>query len=122
MLNWCRSSTNTSRWAQTVIRRDLDFSEGVCVGEKHTILFSMADAELFPSHCGSRITYDPYSTDTTKFPVGFVSPLCQLLPCNHIYQQFIRIENTAEVFEQTGEKETASAIAFRLFTGKPGGS
>jgi conjugation system TraG family ATPase len=87
------------------VRRDLDFSEGVCVGEKHTILFSMADTELFPSHCGPRITYDPYSTDTTKFPVGFVSPLCQLLPCNHIYQQFIRIENTAAVSSKLEKKK-----------------
>jgi conjugation system TraG family ATPase len=87
------------------IRRDLDFSNGVTAGEKHTVMFSMANAESLPVYCGPRITHDPYSTDTVKFPVGFVSPICQLLPCNHIYQQFIRIENTAAALRKLEKKK-----------------
>ncbi|MES2006371.1 MAG: TraG family conjugative transposon ATPase [Bacteroidota bacterium] len=87
------------------LRRDLDFSGGVSVGEKHTVMFSIANTESLPAYCGPRITHDPYSTDTVKFPIGFVTPICQLLPCNHIYQQFIRIENTAAVLRKLEKKK-----------------
>ncbi|MDZ4070647.1 MAG: TraG family conjugative transposon ATPase [Sediminibacterium sp.] len=86
------------------IRRDLDFSDGVRVGEKYCSLFTLGNPQDLPSFCGSRMTYDKYSTDTTKFPVGFVAPLCQLLSVNHIYQQFIRIEEPQSVVKELERK------------------
>lgn len=79
------------------IQRDLDFSEGVKVGEKYCVLFSMSGLENFPSHCGSRISYDRYSTESGQFPVGFVTSLGQLLPTDHIYHQYLFIEDVAQV-------------------------
>lgn len=86
------------------LRRDMDLSDGVRIGEKHCSMFSLSDAADLPSHCGSRIHYDKYSTDTSKFPVGFVSSLGQLLPVNHLYQQFIRVEDTAATVKQLEKK------------------
>jgi conjugation system TraG family ATPase len=59
------------------------------VGDKHCALYTLADAEHMPPLCGTRINYDPYSTDRTKFPIGLASPLGQLLNCNHIFNQYV---------------------------------
>ncbi|MGN6401361.1 MAG: TraG family conjugative transposon ATPase [Flavisolibacter sp.] len=72
-----------------VVVKDLSFEENIRVGADYCQVFTLADAENLPSYCGSRINYDKYSTDKTKFSVGFASPLGQLLPCDHIYNQFI---------------------------------
>src|SRR6185503_17649726 len=62
--------------------------------------FTLADANDLPAYCGSRINYDKYSTDKTKFSVGFASPLGQLLPCNHIYNQYIFIEDQQKTIQR----------------------
>src|SRR5690606_34199849 len=71
--------------------RDISFRDGIQVGDKHVQLYTLGDAEDLPALCGSRINYERYSTDKTKFSVGFASTLGQLLPCNHIYNQYIFI-------------------------------
>lgn len=78
---------------KSFILHDITFDDGLKVGPNHCQLFTLADAADLPSYCGSRINYDKYSTDKTKFSVGFASPLGQLLPCNHIYNQYIFIED-----------------------------
>lgn len=87
------------------LRRDLDFSDGVRVGEKYCSLFSFASADDLPSVCGPRITHEKYSTDTVKFSIGFVSPIGQLLGVNHLYQQFIRIEDNEVVMRELEKKK-----------------
>jgi conjugation system TraG family ATPase len=67
------------------IVRDIEFKPEWKIGENNCQLYTMADAEFVPALCGSRINYDKYSTDKTKFSVGFASPIGQLLSCNHIY-------------------------------------
>ena len=87
------------------MRRDMDLSDGVRIGEKHCSMFSLSDAVDLPSHCGPRITHDKYSTDTTKFPVGFVTALGQLLPVNHLYQQFIRVEDPSATVKRLEKRK-----------------
>ncbi len=69
--------------------QDIHFKNGIRIGNKHCQLYTLADAEDLPPLCGSRINYDKYSTDRTKFSTGFASPLGLLLPCNHIFNQYI---------------------------------
>lgn len=76
------------------VSKDISFKDGLTIGDDHCSLFVLSDVEDLPSLCGSRINYDKFSTDRTKFSVGFASPLGQLLNCNHIYNQYIFIENT----------------------------
>jgi len=75
------------------LARDINFEKGISVGENHCELFTLADPIDLPPFCGSRINYDKYSTDNTKFSIGFVTPVGQLLSCNHIYSQYIFIED-----------------------------
>jgi len=86
------------------IIRDIHFQEGLRIGDQHCQLYSLADVEDLPSLCGSRINYDRYSTDKTKFSVGFASPLGQLLSCNHIFNQYIMVEDAHKTIKQLESK------------------
>jgi len=51
------------------------------------------------------MTYDPYSTDKTKFSVGFASSLGLLLDCNHLYSQYIFIDDELKTIKQLEAKK-----------------
>ncbi len=89
---------------KSFILQDINFEDGLKVGPNHCQLFTLADAADLPTYCGSRINYDKYSTDRTKFSVGFASPLGQLLPCNHIYNQYIFIEDPQKTIQKLESK------------------
>ncbi len=55
--------------------------------------------------CGSRVQYDPYSTDVTSFPIGFAAPLGLLLPCNHIYNQYVFIGDAQQTMRKMESKK-----------------
>ena len=79
--------------------KDIHIKDGLKIGENFCQLYVLSDAEDLPAMCGSRINYDKYCTDRTKFSVGFASPLGQLLTCNHIYNQYIIIDDTAKTLK-----------------------
>jgi conjugation system TraG family ATPase len=72
-----------------VLVKDITYKDGIRAGDQYCQLYTLADAQDLPSLCGSRINYDKYSTDRTKFSVGFSSTLGLLLGCNHIYNQYV---------------------------------
>ncbi len=84
--------------------KDISFKDGISIGDDHCKLFALSDVEDMPSLCGSRINYDKYSTDKTKFSIGFASHLGQLLPCNHIYNQYIFIQDVQKTIKQLESK------------------
>ncbi len=86
------------------VLRDIEFDNNLQIGEYHLQLYTMVDAENIPSLCGSRINYDKYSTDRTKFSIGFTSVLGQLLPCNHIYNQYIFIDDVQKTLQKLESK------------------
>lgn len=84
--------------------RDISFKDGIQVGDKQVQIYTLGDAEDLPALCGSRINYERYSTDKTKFSVGFASTLGQLLPCNHIYNQYIFIGDAQATIKRMESK------------------
>ncbi|HEY0744398.1 MAG TPA: TraG family conjugative transposon ATPase [Chryseosolibacter sp.] len=88
----------------TPIVKDISFKDGITIGDDYCKLFVLADVADMPSFCGSRINYDKYSTDKTKFSVGFASHLGQLLPCNHIYNQYIFVQDVHKTIKQLESK------------------
>ena len=73
--------------------RDIEIGHELKIGNLHCQLFTLADVEDLPTICGPRINYDKYSTDKTKFSVGFAAPLGQPLPCNHLYNQYLIVDD-----------------------------
>ena len=76
-----------------LVIRDIRFADTIQVGEQHALLFTLADPEYLPGQCAPKVGYDRYSTDKTRFPMGFAAGLGQLLYCNHVYNQYVCIED-----------------------------
>lgn len=84
--------------------RDMDFSNGIQIGDRYCQLYTLADCMDLPAQCSPRINYDKYSTDRTKFSTGFVSNLGQLLSANHIYNQYIVIGDSEKTLKSLESK------------------
>ena len=98
--NYCNLQTNGNSFL-----RDISFANGIRIGEQECQLYTLADAQDLPALCGSRINYDKYSTDKTKFSVGFASVVGQLLSCNHIYNQYIFIDDATKTIQRLENKK-----------------
>ena len=85
--------------------KDISFQDGIRIGHQYCQLYALSNAQDLPACCGPRINYDPYCGDQSKFPVGFVSAIGQLLPCNHIYNQFLFIEDSAKTLKKLESKK-----------------
>ena len=84
--------------------KDISFQNDLQIGNQYCQLYTLGDAADLPAFCGSRINFDRYSTDKTKFSIGFASTLGQLLPCNHIYNQYIFIEDKQKTMQKLESK------------------
>lgn len=90
--------------AEPHLIKDIIFDDGIQIGDQHAQIFTLGDVEDLPALCGSRINYDRYCTDRTKFSVGFSSVLGQLLSCNHVYNQYIFVEDAAKTITKLESK------------------
>ncbi|MBE9668150.1 TraG family conjugative transposon ATPase [Mucilaginibacter boryungensis] len=84
---------------------DIKFEPEIAVGNKKCQLYTLSDADDLPALCGSRISYEKYSTDKTKFSIGFASALGQLLPCDHLYNQYIFIDDAQQTIKRLEQKK-----------------
>lgn len=84
--------------------KDVHLKDEIRIGDNHGQLFTLADVEDLPALCGSRIDYEPYCTDKTRFSIGFASPLGLLLDCNHIVNQYIFVEDAAKTLKLLEKK------------------
>jgi conjugation system TraG family ATPase len=89
---------------ETPVIRDIAFDPSLRVGDRHCQLYTLADAEKLPGWCSPQINYDSYSTDKTKFPIGFAAGLGPLLRCNHIYNQYIFLEDAPATLKRLEAK------------------
>jgi len=85
--------------------RDIHVKDEIVVGDKKVELYTLCDTENMPALCGSRINYDKYSTDRSKFSVGFASPLGTLLNCNHILSQYIFVSDVQKTIKRLEAKK-----------------
>lgn len=84
--------------------QDIQFKPQLQVGNKVCRIFTLSEAGDLPSLCGSRINYDKYSTDNGKFSIGFPAALGQLLPCNHIYNQYLFLSDSQKTLKDLESK------------------
>jgi conjugation system TraG family ATPase len=88
----------------SLLCKDIEFKEGIQIGDKYCQVYTLGDPADLPALCGSRINYDSYSTDKTKFSIGFATVLGQLLSCNHIYNQYIFINDPQKTIQKLESK------------------
>ncbi|ATP57414.1 conjugal transfer protein TraG [Pedobacter ginsengisoli] len=86
---YCSLSENPEEF----LYKDISFDDSIQIGDQFALLYTLGDAADLPQVCGPRITYDKFSTDKTRFPIGFAGSLGLLLSCNHIYNQYLFIDD-----------------------------
>ncbi|OAQ41935.1 conjugal transfer protein TraG [Pedobacter psychrophilus] len=83
---------------------DFQFGNTLRIGEKELKIYTLSDALELPHFCGSRMTYDKFSTDKTRFPVSFAGHLGLLLPCEHIYNQYLFVGDASSTLKKFEKK------------------
>lgn len=89
---------------ETPVTRDIGLQDGVKVGDREVAIYTLGDAERLPGQCSSWVPYEPFSTERTKYPVGFAAGLGMLLPCDHIYNQYIIIDDVGVTLKRLESK------------------
>ncbi|MBC6609235.1 TraG family conjugative transposon ATPase [Hymenobacter sp. BT188] len=95
---------------------DIDFSNGLKVGAKSCCCFSLGRLDDLPAALPTDSPYGPLSKDNSPFHVGFAAPLALLLPVNHLYHQYIFIDDhkkTLKSFEKKRDNLNALALYSR---------
>ena len=78
---------------------DLNPSE-MKIGDNHLCLFTLSDVNDLPAKVGTDVRYERLSTDRSDCRLSFASPVGLLLPCNHIYNQYVLIDNSDDNLQQ----------------------
>ncbi|NDV64678.1 TraG family conjugative transposon ATPase [Bacteroides sp. 224] len=71
-------------------------ADGLRIGNKHVCLHTLSDVEDLPARVGTDMRYEKLSTDRSDCLLSFASPVGLLLPCDHIYNQFLFLDDSAE--------------------------
>ena len=89
----------------TTVLKDISLNpEEMRIGDDFLCLHTLSDAEDLPGNVGTDSRYERLSTDRSDCRLSFAAPVGVLLTCNHVYNQYIFIDDHAENlkrFEQT---------------------
>jgi conjugation system TraG family ATPase len=91
--------------AESPVLKDIHIRDEIRIGDNHCQLYTLSDVEDLPALCGPRTTYSKYSTDKTKFSTGFAAPIGTLLTCNHLYNQYIFVEDSPRTLKKLESKK-----------------
>jgi conjugation system TraG family ATPase len=66
------------------------------IGDKRVCLHTLSDAEDLPGKIGTDMRYEKLSTDRSDCRLSFAAPVGLLLSCDHIYNQYLFLDDSAE--------------------------
>ncbi|MGG1923581.1 TraG family conjugative transposon ATPase [Chryseobacterium sp. NRRL B-14798] len=75
-------------------------SEEMRIGNNRISMHTLSDTEDLPGTVSSHNRYEKLSTDRSDCLLSFASPVGLLLNCNHIYNQYLFIDNSDENLRQ----------------------
>lgn len=71
-------------------------ADGLRIGAKKVCLHTISDVEDLPGTVGTDMRYERLSTDRSDCRLSFAAPVGLLLSCNHVYNQYIFLDDSAE--------------------------
>ena len=77
----------------------------VRVGDYYIDAHSVADIELLPNMVSSSVQNEMFSVGSHKQHLSFLSPIGLLLPCDHIVNQYIFLEDTQTVLAKLEQRK-----------------
>lgn len=76
---------------------DICLGDGeVRIGDNILCLHTLSDTDDLPANVTTEMRYERLSTDRSDCNLSFAAPVGLLLSCDHIYNQYIFIDNSAE--------------------------
>lgn len=83
--------------SDTTCLQDMELgAEGLRIGDKHVCLHTVSDVEDLPGRVATDRRFEKLSTDRSDCLLSFASPVGLLLSCDHVYNQFIFLEDSAD--------------------------
>ena len=67
-------------------------SAEMCIRDRHTL----SDTEDLPGRVGTDTRYERLSTDRSDCLLSFAAPVGLLLSCDHLYNQYVFLEDSDE--------------------------
>lgn len=87
--------------------QDIAISAGeMKIGDNYVCLHTLSDLDTLPDKVATDSTFKKYSTAQTDCKLSFAAPIGLLLNCDHIYNQYLIIDNSVEnlqKFEKTAK-------------------
>ena len=80
---------------------DMELSaSGMRIGNKHLCLHTLSQTEDLPTEVSTDNRFERLSTDRSDCRLSFSAPVGLLLSCNHIYNQYVFIDNSDETLQK----------------------
>ena len=88
--------------------------ERMRIGDKRLCLHVLSDTEDLPGSVGTDMRYERLSTDRSDCRLSFAAPVGLLLSCNHVYSQYVFIDDALENPATHGKDFTQHAVPVQV--------
>ena len=85
------------------------------IGDKRLCLHTLSDTEDLPGKLSTDMRYERMSTDRSDCRLSFAAPVGLLLSCNHIYSQYVFIDNAQEILQMM-EKNSRNMLSLSRYS------
>ncbi len=84
-----------------VVNEDIRLDPGVMrIGDKYLSMHTLSDLDMLPQSVATDFRYERLSTDRSDCRLSFAAPVGLLLSCNHVYNQFVFLDNHDETLKR----------------------
>ena len=85
----------------TTTLKDIQMSASeMRIGDDILCVHTLSDVDDLPGSVQTDTRYEKYSTDRSDCRLSFTAPVGLMLSCNHIYNQFLFIDDSAEILQR----------------------
>ena len=84
-----------------VVNEDIRLDPDVMrIGDKYLSMHTLSDLDMLPQSVATDFRYERLSTDRSDCRLSFAAPVGLLLSCNHVYNQFVFLDNHDETLKR----------------------
>ena len=101
---------------ETAVLQDICLKPGrMRIGDKRLCLHTLSDTEDLPGRLSTDMRYERMSTDRSDCRLSFAAPVGLLLSCNHIYSQYVFIDDAQEILQMM-EKNSCNMLSLSKYS------
>ena len=101
---------------ETAVLQDICLKPGrMRIGDKRLCLHTLSDTEDLPGRLSTDMRYERMSTDRSDCRLSFAAPVGLLLSCNHIYSQYVFIDDAQEILQMM-EKNSRNMLSLSRYS------